>query len=124
MTLINRLTSINVFALSKIWYRAASINFKIGDMEKYQSNIKSWFNQDIFEKLQEEVLYRKKEDGGLNLTNVRQKVQAYLLTNFLQTSINNEFLQNLYHKSLYNYYVHNIGLKPPLPLYYSKEFFK
>ena len=55
MPLINRPTSINVFALSKIWYRASSINFKLGDIEKIQSNLKSWLNQDTFEKPQEEL---------------------------------------------------------------------
>ena len=124
MPLINRPTSINVFALLKIWYRAASINFKISDIEKIQSSVKSWLNQDTFE-----VLYRKKEDGGLNLTNLRYKMQATLLTNFLQTAINNNFLQNLYHKSLDVYYVHNIGIKPPLsplitPWNFSKKSMK
>ena len=95
MPLLNRPTSINVFALSKIWYRAASINFKLGDIENMQAKIKTWLNQDTFEKPQEEVLYRKKEDGGLNLTNIKQKMKAYLLTNFLQTAINDRFQQNL-----------------------------
>ena len=65
----------------------------------------------------------KKEDGGLNLTNIKHKMRAYLLTNFLQTAINEDFNQNLYHKSLYDYHIHNFGLNPPLPPYNSKEFF-
>ena len=115
MPLLDRPTSINTYALSKIWYKAASINFKIGDIENMQSKIKSWLNQDTFEKPQEEILYRKKEDGGLNLTNIKFKMKAYLITNFLQTACN-EFKQNLYHNSLYEYYIHGIGLKaPPIP---------
>ena len=67
----------------------------------------------------------KEEDEGLNLTNIKHKIRAYLLTNFLQTAVNEEFNQNLYHKSLYEYHIHNIGLKPPpLPPYYSKDFFQ
>ena len=96
----------------------------MGDIDNMQSKIKSWLNQDAFEKPQEEVLYRKKEDGGLNLTNIKLKMKAYLITNFLQTAINKDFNQNLYHKTLYDYYVHRVGLKtPPLPPYYSIEFF-
>lgn len=53
MPLLDRQTSINTYALSKIWYKAASINFKIGDIENIQSKIKSWLNQDTFEKPQE-----------------------------------------------------------------------
>ena len=110
MPLLDRPTSNNTFALSKIWYRAASMNFKIGDIDNMQSKIKSWLNQDAFEKPQEEVLYRKKEDGGLNLTNIKLKMKAYLITNFIQTAINKDFNQNLYHKTLYDYYVHGIGI--------------
>ena len=96
----------------------------MGDIDNMQSKIKSWLNQDAFEKPQEEVLYRKKEDGGLNLTNIKLKMKAYLITNFLQTAINKDFNQNLYHKTLYDYYVHGAGIKtPPLPTYYSQEFF-
>ena len=116
MPLLDRPTSINTYALSKIWYRAASINFKVGDIDNMQSKIKSWLNQDTFEKPQEEILYRKKEDGGLNLTNIKFKMKAYLITNFLQTACNDEFKQNLYHNSLYEYYINGIGLKaPPIP---------
>jgi len=68
-----------------------------------QSKIKSWLNQDTFEKPKEEILYRKKEDGGLNLTNIKFKMKAYLITNFLQTVCNQEFKQNLYHNNLYEY---------------------
>ena len=90
-----------------------------------QSKIKSWLNQDTFEKPQEEVLYRKKLDGGLNLTNIKFKMKAFLITNFLQTACNKDFKQNLYHNSLYEYYINGTGLKaPPLPPYYPKEFFK
>ena len=39
MPLLDRSTSINTFALSKIWYRAASINFKMGDIDNMQSKL-------------------------------------------------------------------------------------
>merc|ERR1712098_273433 len=79
MPLLDKPTSINTYALSKICYMAASINFKVRDIDNMQSKIKSWLNQDTFEKPQEEILYRKKEDGGLNLTNKRFKMKAYLI---------------------------------------------
>ena len=60
MPLLDRPISINTYALSKIWYRASSINFKIGDIDTMQAKIKSWLTQDMFEKPQEMVLYRKK----------------------------------------------------------------
>ena len=43
----------------------------------------------------------------------------------MQTAQNNDFMVNLYHKSLYDYYVLNRGIKlPNKPPYYSKEFFE
>ena len=70
----------------------------------------------MFEKPQEEVLYMKKDKGGLNLINIKLKMKAYLLTNFLQTAINEDFNQNLYHKSLYDFHIQNSGIKaPPFP---------
>ena len=47
-----------------------------------QSKIKTWLNQDTFEKPQEEVLYRKKEDGSLNLTNIKQKNESLSTNKF------------------------------------------
>ena len=90
-----------------------------------QAKIKSWLTQDMFEKPQEMVLYRKKLDGGLNLTNIKFKMKAFLITNFLQTACNSEFKRNYYHNSLFEYYINDTGLKaPPIPPYYPKEFFQ
>ena len=51
-------------------------------------------------------------------------MKVYLITNFLQTATNKDFKQNIYHKTLYEYYVHGIGIKTlPQPPYYPKEFF-
>ena len=69
MPLLDRPTSINTFALLKIWFWATSINFKLG------AKIKSWLNQDTFEKPQEEVLYRKKEEGVLNHADIKYKMR-------------------------------------------------
>ena len=65
-----------------------------------ESKVKSWLNQHSFEKPEVEVLYRTIEDGGLGLTNIHQKMNANLLTSFMQTAKNKEFMENLYHRSL------------------------
>ena len=41
LPLTDRPKSVNTFALSKLWYRAAAIDFKNGDIEKIESKIKS-----------------------------------------------------------------------------------
>ena len=65
---------------------------KHGDIDKMESKVKSWLNQDTFEKPQREVLYRKTIEGGLSLTNIKQKLLPHLLTNFLQTATNTDFM--------------------------------
>lgn len=124
MPITNHPRSVNTFALSKIWYRSAAIYIKCGDITKIDSRIKSWVYQDNFEKPEQEILCRKIEDGGLGLTNLRQKMKANLLCNFMQTAKNDNFKESLYHKTLYDFYVQNTGVKTPSkPPYYSQSFF-
>ena len=59
------------------------------------------------------------------MAHIKQKMTAHLLTTFLQTAINDQYKNELYHRSLYEYYVKSAGLiKPPLPPYYRKSFFE
>ena len=52
-------------------------------------------------------------------------MKAFLVNNFVQTACSAEFKRNHYHKSLYNYFINGTGLKaPPIPPYYSKDFFQ
>ena len=101
MPLTDRAFSVNTYILSKTWFKSATINIKLGDIEVMESKIKSWIYQDLFEKPQSEVLYHKTTQGGLGLADMKQKMTAHLLTTFLQTAINDEYKQNLYHRCLY-----------------------
>ena len=51
---------INCYVLSKVWYRCGSINLREGDYTAMMSLIKSWFYQDVCEKLSEFALYSLK----------------------------------------------------------------
>ena len=52
-------------------------------------------------------------------------MKANLLTNFMQTAKNKDFMENLYHRSLYDNYVLNSGIKiPNKPPCYSNDFFE
>ena len=83
MPLMDWPKSVNTFALSKIWYRSAAIDFKCGDIAKFYSKIKSWIYQDSFLKLDQKLLFRKTENGGLGLTHIQSKMTASLLCGFL-----------------------------------------
>ena len=40
-------------------------------------------------------------------------------------AVNENFRQNIYHRSLYDYYVHSVSVKKPhMPPYYTKGFFE
>ena len=98
----------------------------ISDVTALTSACKGWLYQDMFEKPSELVLYRRREEGGLGLHNIRCKSLASLICTFLQTAANPRYQLSLYHSLLYRRYclddesVVNISHPP----YYSKTFFK
>ena len=125
MSLVCRPFSVNSYALSKVWYRTHSVDLRVGDISTLTSLSKSYIYQDMLEKPSELVLFRKVNQGGLGLFNIKCKALASLITTFLQTAANPKFLQSLYHNSLYRSYVLNdeTSQKPDLPPYYNRDFF-
>ena len=89
--------SINSYVLANVWYRTAVVDVKSGDVSRMVSSIKSWIYQDLLVKPQEELLYRKTEDGGHGLFNIEAKAKANLTTSFLQTAGGSDFVTNWYH---------------------------
>ena len=126
MPLVSRPFSLNSYALSKVWFRTHSVDLRVGDIKTLASLCKSYMYQDMLEKPNELVLYRKVEHGGLGLHNIMCKGLASLITTFLQTAASSRFQQSLYHNSLYRYYC--LGdesvVKPDLPPYYNQSFFE
>ena len=61
-------------------------------------------------KPEQEVLYRKTENGGLGMTNILIKMKANLLCGFLRTALNSKYERSQYHKALFDYCVLNIGV--------------
>ena len=72
------------------------------------------------------ALYRKSEDGGLDLQNIEIRAKALMIHTFLQTACNPQYIRNLYHEVLFRYHVlqdcslENPGYTP----YYDENFFK
>lgn len=126
MPLTQRCHSVNTYCLPKIWFKCASIDLRVLDISKITSNIKSWVYADQLEKPEEIVLYRRREAGGLQMINVKYRAMAELIKAFLDTSINPNFIRNIYHRALYDWHVEEIRSipDPGRPPYYSPEFFK
>ena len=125
MDITQRPWSANCYALSKVWFRCYSIDLRLLDVSAINSKVKSWLYADQLIKPEEKVLFRPVQYGGLGLLSVQVRAQACLFKSFLETAANPNFQQNLYHATLFKYYV--LGDRtlpdPGLPPYYPASFF-
>ena len=87
MPLTQRGHSINNYCLSKIWFRCASIDLRTLDITKITSLVKSWVYADQLEKTEELLLYRSRQEGGLNILNVKCRALAGQIKSFLDTAL-------------------------------------
>ena len=125
MPLTLRPYTANTYALSKVWFKCSSLNLRAQDISTINSQVKSWLYQDCLEKPSELILYRKPEDGGLGLLNVKIRSLALLIRSFLETSTNPIFRHSLFHEILFRYHVlGEVSLpNPGFPPFYDREFF-
>ena len=126
MPLTIRPFSANNYALAKVWFKCSTMNLRLQDITAINSQVKSWLYQDCLEKPNELVLYRRPENGGLGLFNVKVRAQALLIRTFLETSVNPNFRHSLFHEILFRYHVlGEVSLpNPGLPPYYDSNFFE
>ena len=126
MSLTQRGFSVNNFCLSKIWFKSASIDLRVVDTKKITSLIKSWVYADQLEKPEELLLYRSRDQGGLGVYNVKYRALAEQIKSFLDTAINPNFKNSLYHRALYDWHVLGIDTipNPGQPPYYNDNFFE
>ena len=94
MPLTSRPHSLNSYCLSKVLYRCSSINLRVGDLTKINSQMKSWMYADQLEKPEEMVLFRSRKCGGLGLVNLQYKALSLLIRNFLESAVNPNFQDN------------------------------
>ena len=93
--------SLNSYALSKVWFRAKSVDLRVGDVKAITSSCKSWLYQDMFAKPEEMVLHRPHSYGGIGLQSVKYKALACYISTFMQTAANPNFRSSLLHQLLY-----------------------
>merc|ERR1712002_692243 len=96
---------INSWIISKIYHSANAFSLRIGDINIIKSMIKSYLYRDLIEKPQEEIAIRPITEGGVGLFDIELRAKAFLIGNFLQTSINPNFRRNIYHETLLKCYV-------------------
>ena len=125
LSLTSRPWSINTYCLSKLWYRAACLDFRVGDCDAITSAVKGWLYQDMLLKPQEMLLFREVHDGGLGMYNVKARAAAVLIHTFLAQAVSPLFPTNHYLNFLYRWHV--LGERelpdPGRPPYYPVSFF-
>ena len=107
--------SLNTYCLSKVLFNCGSLDLRVGDIKKINSDIKSWLFADQLEQPEEMILHRPRASGGLGLYSVKYKSMAELIRSFLEISINTNFQTNQYHNALFQYHVENKRSIPPPP---------
>ena len=105
LPLTSRPWSLNSYCLSKLWYKASCIDFRVGDSNTITSSVKSWLYQDMLLKPQEMMVYRQTELGGLGLYNVKVRSMATFIHTFLAQAISPLFPTNYYLNTLYRWHV-------------------
>jgi hypothetical protein len=125
MPLTMRPFSINTYCMSKLWFKCSSIDLRLGDIKKINSDVKSWLFADQLEYPEEFVLYRPRYSGGLGLINVKYKAMAEQIRSFLETAINPSFITNSYDQALFKWHIEdNRDIPPPKKNpYLSEEIF-
>ena len=125
MPLTSRPWSINTYCLSKLWYRTACLDLRVGDSTAIASSVKSWLYQDLLIKPQEIMMYREVVDGGLGVHNVKMRAMAMLLHTFLSQAISPLYKHNMFYNTLYRWYVleERDFPDPGRPPFYSSAFF-
>ena len=124
MPLTLRPWSANTFALSKVWFRCATVNLREADFSAINSSLKKWLYADLLLKPEEIVLFRSMWSGGLGLVSVKHKSIAYLIKTFLELAVNPHYISSPYLSQLFRVHVLHEDLNcPPPPPYYSNQFF-
>ena len=125
MPLNLRSHSVNTYAISKLMYKCNTIDLRIGDIKVFNKTVKAFIYIDLLEKPDELTLYRDIEDGGLGLMNIQIRAKAALISTYLQTAINPNFIRNHYHNLLYRYFVLKEQTPPIIsPPYFGEDFFE
>ena len=126
MPLSMRPSSLNSFALSKVWFRCGSVDLRVADINAINSSVKSWLYADMLEKPSEMVMCRPTSHGGLGVHSVKHRAQAVLIRTFMETAAHPQFRHSLLHSHMFQYHVlNNTSLPNPgfLP-YYPEPFFR
>ena len=113
MPLVSRTWSVNSLVFSKLWFKTASIDLRVGDISKMTSEVKSWIYQPHLTKPQESLLYRDIKEGGLGLFNIAARAKANILVSFCQSAFGHKCSINMFHHDIFRIHVLQDKVKNP-----------
>ena len=99
--IVERGHSANQYALSKVFFRCASIPLRAETIKVIHSEVRGWILKDCFVKPSALVLHRSPENGGLGLYSVTYRALATLLRTFCELACHPQFNHSLYLNTLY-----------------------
>ena len=95
----------NTYVMSKIIYRAATVELRSSDLKKIQSSIKSYVTQDMLLKPNALILFRGADEGGLDLMHTASRCQAILIKTLVDQAHPDSPCSNLFLKTLFRAFI-------------------
>ena len=95
----------NTYVMSKLIYRAATVDLRCSDTKKIQNSIKSYVSQDMLLRPNALILFRGAADGGLELLHTASRCLAILIKTFVDQAHPCSPCSNLFLKSLFRAYI-------------------
>ena len=73
----------------------------MSDITFIHTKCRSYLFQDLLQKPSELVMFRPVDEGGLGLQHVKCKALAHLISVFLQTAANPQYISSQFHTALF-----------------------
>ena len=126
--LIDKITVVRTFGLSKLWYLLNFISLEENDIKEFETLIFKYIWNGKAELISRRVLYSTYERGGLNMVCIRAKICMILMRNLLYIKLNMnrpQYQFSLYWMKFYfrdylkNFNAIPVGLEKDRPKYYG-----
>ena len=115
--LIDKITVLRTFALSKLWYLLNFVTIEENDIKKLETLAFNYIWNGKRELIKRKVLYCDFKDGGLNMVCIRAKIHMIFIRNLLYIKLNRHRPQ--YQYSIYwmkfeffREYIENFNIRP------------
>jgi len=127
--LIDKITVLRTFALSKLWYLLNFMNIEETDIKRLETLAFNYIWNGKRELIKRKVLYCDFRDGGLNMVCIRAKIQMIYIRNLLYIKFNRHRPQ--YQFSIYwmkfehfREYIENFNISPTADVKYRPIFYQ